>query len=139
VTESDLPSRPAPQLRAEPGLTEPERAALDDLVSAANSQSAQDLEQEVATLRTALATRLLIGQASGMLAAVLSMSTDDAWQVLRITSNATNIKVRDVARILIDGHNETLAEADAVAAVRIADGLVAAAEDVRRFSRADPR
>jgi len=64
-----------------------------------------DLAAEVATLRDAIATRTIIGQATGLLAGQLNLSTRMAWRVMRRLSNETNIKLRDIARALVDAHD----------------------------------
>jgi hypothetical protein len=64
-----------------------------------------DLAAEVATLRDAIATRTIIGQATGLLAGQLSITTPVAWRVMRSLSNETNIKLRDIARALVDAHD----------------------------------
>ena len=64
-----------------------------------------DLAAEVATLRDAIATRTIIGQATGLLAGQLNLPTALAWRVMRRLSNETNIKLRDIARALVDAHD----------------------------------
>jgi hypothetical protein len=64
-----------------------------------------DLAAEVATLRDAIATRTIIGQATGLLAGQLNLTTPTAWRVMRRLSNETNIKLRDIARALVDAHD----------------------------------
>jgi hypothetical protein len=64
-----------------------------------------DLAVEVATLRDAIATRTIIGQATGLLAGQLNITTPMAWRVMRRLSNETNIKLRDIARALVDAHD----------------------------------
>jgi hypothetical protein len=67
--------------------------------------SPEDLATEVATLRDAIATRTIIGQATGLLAGQLGIPTYVAWRVMRRLSNETNIKLRDIARALVDAHD----------------------------------
>lgn len=60
-----------------------------------------DAEAELATLRDALASRLVIGQAMGLLMARQGLSTDDAFAVLARMSQESNVKLRDVAARLV--------------------------------------
>lgn len=85
-----------------------------------------DPQLELLSLREALRSRTLTGQATGLLAAQLNLSTDQAWQVLCITSNLTNLKARDVARIMVAGHDRALTQRDAASAAQISQALPAA-------------
>jgi hypothetical protein len=62
------------------------------------------LELEVAQLREALQTRQQIGVATGLLAQRFGCSPDRAWSVLVRISQAMNVKVRDITRVLLDAH-----------------------------------
>ena len=64
----------------------------------AYSTSAQLTEQ----LREALETRQLIGEATGILMERLSCSREEAFYDLRRTSNNTNVKLKDVARGVVE-------------------------------------
>ena len=75
--------------------------------------SPEELAAEVATLRDAIATRTIIGQATGLLSGQLGIPTDVAWRVMRRLSNETNIKLRDIARALVDAHDGRRSPADA--------------------------
>ena len=91
-----------------------------------------DLAAEVATLRDAIATRTIIGQATGLLAGQLNLTTPAAWRVMRRLSNETNIKLRDIARALVDAHDGRGApDAGVARAIGVALGpaLAAAQED----------
>ena len=74
--------------------------------------SPAELAAEVATLRDAIATRTIIGQATGLLAGQLNIPTTTAWRVMRRLSNETNIKLRDIARALVDAHDGRRPAAD---------------------------
>jgi hypothetical protein len=88
-----------------------ERLAAEEPVTADNggpvpqTRSADELLHEIAQLRQALAHRALTSQATGILAGQLDIETDLAWAVLIRLSNITNIKLRDVARVVIDRHD----------------------------------
>ena len=63
------------------------------------------LRTEISTLRAALETRQLTGQATGLVAGWLRVSTREAWEILRIISNVTNLRAREVARLLVASIN----------------------------------
>lgn len=66
-----------------------------------------DAEAELATLRDALESRLVIGQAMGLLMARQGLSTDAAFEALARQSQETNVKLRDVAaRLVADAQPE---------------------------------
>jgi hypothetical protein len=91
-----------------------------------------DLAVEVATLRDAIATRTIIGQATGLLAGQLNITTPMAWRVMRRLSNETNIKLRDIARALVDAHDGRRPPGDDAVARAIGTALgpaLAAARD----------
>jgi hypothetical protein len=87
-------------------------AAAPDSTARRFSPGDTDLASEVATLRDAIATRTVIGQATGLLAGQLNITTPTAWRVIRRLSNETNIKLRDVARALVDVHDGRRPAAD---------------------------
>ena len=90
--------------------------------------SVQRLEAELASLSRAVATRELTGQATGLLAAWLTVGTDEAWRILRIVSNLTNLPAREVARLLVASANGPVTGADEEALRVIADALPPARE-----------
>ncbi|MGV9499748.1 ANTAR domain-containing response regulator [Streptomyces sp. NPDC003642] len=55
------------------------------------------LQEEVDQLRQAIASRPVIDQARGILMATHGCSSDQAWHILRETSQLSNTKLRDVA------------------------------------------
>jgi AmiR/NasT family two-component response regulator len=63
------------------------------------------LATEIAQLRQALATRTVAGQATGIIAGRLQVSTETAWQILRRASTDTNLKLRRVAEIIVASHD----------------------------------
>ncbi|MFI7589281.1 ANTAR domain-containing protein [Spongisporangium articulatum] len=88
----------------------------------------QELERELATLRHGLDTRTLIGQATGLLAGSLHLSTGRAWQVLRLTSSYSNVKMRDVARVLVHAHDGVAEPDDEALAVLVVPALERASQ-----------
>ncbi|MFI8170713.1 ANTAR domain-containing protein [Streptomyces sp. NPDC085931] len=55
------------------------------------------LQEEVAQLRQAIASRPVIDQARGILMATHGCTSEQAWHILRETSQLSNTKLRDVA------------------------------------------
>ncbi|OLT48973.1 histidine kinase [Saccharomonospora sp. CUA-673] len=66
------------------------------------------LERE--QLRRAIGSRDVIGQAKGILMERRGLSADEAFDVLRTTSQQLNMKVAELAQQLTDGHTPGLAE-----------------------------
>lgn len=81
------------------------------------------LQREVALLREGLVHRATIGQATGVLAGRLNLNTDVAWRSLIRMSSHTNVKLRDVARVLVAAHNGTVGAEDQALAEQIATVL----------------
>lgn len=73
--------------------------AADDRDRAAEMAAGQD--RELDGLRAALESRLVIGQAQGLLIARHEVSTETAFAVLSRLSQETNTKLRDVAAQLV--------------------------------------
>jgi len=69
-------------------------------LSAAHSQEVA--EHQAASLHMALANREMIGQAQGILMERERITADEAFDVLRRASQHLNIKLRDVARTLVE-------------------------------------
>lgn len=78
-----------------------------------------ELQRKVDNLQVALASQRTIGTVIGIFAQKYGCTTDEAWSVLVRLSQHTQVKVRDVARVLQDAFNGQLREddADLVAAV----------------------
>lgn len=69
--------------------------SLDDL-------TCDQVRALVRQLRRAVSSHELVGQAVGVLLATYRISPDEAWQILRTTSQRTNIKVATIARAVIE-------------------------------------
>lgn len=67
-----------------------------------SAEELEDEERRVVNLRTALATRELIGQAQGILIERERITPTEAFNVLRRASQHLNVKLRDVAQTLVD-------------------------------------
>ncbi|AVV47006.1 ANTAR domain-containing protein [Streptomyces sp. ID05-04B] len=59
------------------------------------------LEQEVEQLRQALTSHAVIDQAIGVVAAVCRLPSQESWDVLKQVSQHTNIKLREVAHLVL--------------------------------------
>jgi hypothetical protein len=73
----------------------------DGLAMAAHTSMAMAAAKEIAQVRIALDTRLVIGQAQGILMAQFDLDADRAFQVLVRASSHTNVKLRKVAENLV--------------------------------------
>jgi GAF domain-containing protein len=72
----------------------------------AHTNAVQAAELEVAHLRRAVEGRDVIGQAKGILMHRRRISADEAFDVLRRTSQDLNVKLADLARTIADRHTE---------------------------------
>jgi len=59
------------------------------------------LEREIASLQEAVRTRTLIGTAIGILAERYGCTSEQAWALIGRVSSHTNVKARDVARVVV--------------------------------------
>jgi anti-anti-sigma factor len=72
----------------------------------------KNAQAELAQLRSAMETRPTIDLARGILMATFHLSADEAWDALVMASQNTNIKLRCLARQVVDAvHGEPLPEA----------------------------
>ncbi|KMS85376.1 ANTAR domain-containing protein [Streptomyces sp. NRRL WC-3725] len=60
------------------------------------------LQEEVEQLRRALGSHALVDQAIGVVITVGGLRPEQGWEVLRHMSQHTNIKLREVARCLVE-------------------------------------
>jgi AmiR/NasT family two-component response regulator len=65
------------------------------------------LEQEVDGLRTALGTRTVIGKAIGIIIEREGVNETEAFEILKVMSQHSNVKLRDVAARLAKGAQPT--------------------------------
>ncbi|MTD53378.1 GAF and ANTAR domain-containing protein [Amycolatopsis pithecellobii] len=72
----------------------------------AHTHTTELAELQATQLREAISTRDVIGQAKGILMNRQGISPDEAFHLLRTTSQALNVKLVDVARTLTDRHGE---------------------------------
>lgn len=78
--------------------------ALHAGVAFDNASLYHDSRKLIDQLRSALGTRALIGNAQGLLMHRNHYDTDRAFTALRTASQHNNIKLRDLARHLVDAH-----------------------------------
>jgi AmiR/NasT family two-component response regulator/PAS domain-containing protein len=95
---------------AEAGAFAGEGRRIAELVTAAVSGVLQSvaeresLRELAANLEKALTSRATIDQAKGVLMARLGVSADEAFTRLVALSNRLNVKLRDLAQLVVDGH-----------------------------------
>lgn len=75
------------------------------LVMAAHAAVALTGARAKADLEQAAETRLIIGQAEGMLMERLGMTAEQAFETLRRASNERNVKLRDIAREIVQARS----------------------------------
>ncbi|HEY0805910.1 MAG TPA: GAF and ANTAR domain-containing protein, partial [Pseudonocardiaceae bacterium] len=114
-----LPDARPPQLtgalnlysRERDGLTEGDRdiallLATHGSLALATTQALTAAELHAAQLRAAIDSRDIIGQAKGILMHRRGISADEAFDLLRRTSQSMNVKLADLARTLATRHLE---------------------------------
>jgi len=102
-------------------LTTPStRELVGDAESAAAHQRLVELELQVQQLREALASRQQLGAATGLLACRYHCGVEQAWRLLVRVSQDLNVKVREIARVVLDAHegHSSPEDAELLAAVR---------------------
>ena len=92
-------------------------------ISGAQHQDVAELTALVAQLRSGMATRQLIGTATGLVAARFCCTTEQSWAVLPRVSQHTNIKLREIARVMVDAHNGQSKAEDAAILGRVSAQL----------------
>ncbi|MFJ3507975.1 ANTAR domain-containing protein [Streptomyces luteogriseus] len=75
----------------------PPTAPASSAVALERAECLHVLREEVEQLRQAIASRPVIDQARGILMATHGCTSDEAWHILRETSQLSNTKLRDVA------------------------------------------
>jgi hypothetical protein len=71
-----------------------------------------ELEATIAQLREGMVSRQQLGVVTGIVAAKLEVTPDEAWAVLVRLSQDTNVKVREVGRVIHDAFTGQLASED---------------------------
>lgn len=81
--------------------------AAQAAVAIANARALLGMEAQVSQLEEALASRTLIGQATGLLMAQEGLSSEEAFQKLVKVSQNANIKLREIAQRYVSAWEET--------------------------------
>lgn len=76
-----------------------------------NVADRESLEKLAANLERALTSRAVIDQAKGVIMAHLGVSADDAFARLVNLSSRLNVKVRDLAALVVEGHVDAVLRA----------------------------
>jgi hypothetical protein len=76
----------------------------------ATTRAISTAELQAAHLRKAIDSRDVIGQAKGILMQRRKITADEAFDVLRDTSQALNVKLADLAKTLAERHTELEAD-----------------------------
>ncbi|MCZ9348816.1 ANTAR domain-containing protein [Streptomyces mutabilis] len=92
--------RPDPERNPEP---EQEPETEPPAAPAPPAEQLHVLQEEVDQLRRAIASRPVIDQARGVLMALHACTSDEAWLILRETSQLSNTKLRTVAAAVTAG------------------------------------
>ncbi|MGR7023077.1 ANTAR domain-containing protein [Geodermatophilus sp. URMC 62] len=77
-----------------------------------NVAEREAMQQLAGNLERALGSRAVIDQAKGILMVRLGVNADDAFARLVTLSNRHNVKVRDLAALVVEGHVDDLLTAD---------------------------
>ncbi|MES5821311.1 ANTAR domain-containing protein [Streptomyces sp. RG80] len=94
----------ADPLRTAPRPNGPEPAPpASSAVALERAEQLHLLREEVGQLRRAIVSRPVIDQARGILMAAHSCTSEEAWAILRTTSQLSNTKLRTVAAVLTAG------------------------------------
>lgn len=79
------------------------RGYMVDVTGSKRGQTARDIDEAV---RRSAETRAGIEQAKGALMATLGVGEDEAFELLKRSSQNANVKLRDLARTLVDAIDE---------------------------------
>ncbi|WP_030239247.1 ANTAR domain-containing response regulator [Streptomyces sp. NRRL S-455] len=90
-------------LRSTTDQVAPATAAGSSVVFLERAERLHILQEEVEQLRQAIASRPVIDQARGILMATHGCTSDEAWHILRETSQLSNTKLREVAAAVTAG------------------------------------
>ncbi|MGI3229780.1 ANTAR domain-containing protein [Streptomyces sp. GTA36] len=85
----------------EPGRDLPDRTALDQDAPDEDAPRIAELREEIGQLKEAVTSHAVVDQAIGMMVALGRVTPEDGWAVLREVSQHTNIKLRNVAEMIL--------------------------------------
>lgn len=86
---------------ARSGGAEPRGAPEKPAASADATDKIVELREEVDQLKEAITSHATVDQAIGMMVALGRVSPDQGWAVLREVSQHTNIKLRNIAEMIL--------------------------------------
>jgi hypothetical protein len=86
-----------------------------------DSTRVAELEATIAQLREGMVSRQQLGVVTGIVATKLEVTPDEGWAVLVRLSQDTNVKVREVGRVILDAYSGRLAEEDEALATLLVD------------------
>ncbi|MET9792534.1 ANTAR domain-containing protein [Streptomyces canus] len=99
----------------------------------------EELQEEIAQLRQALASHAVVDQAIGVVLALSGLRPDQGWEVLKTVSQRTNTKLRDVAQHVVRWPDLGSLPAEIHPALRIALTEAHAAHGGRSLIRQEQR
>jgi hypothetical protein len=101
---SGLPTAPRirPALTQEQILDSIARASGEQLDGDETTTALRHAKEEIETLKEALRTRTIIGQATGLLMSEHTLTADAAFARLVKTSQDTNVKLREIAAQIVE-------------------------------------
>ncbi|MEV7325154.1 ANTAR domain-containing protein [Streptomyces sp. NPDC093970] len=70
-------------------------------MSESETDAVLHLQEEVDQLKEAVASHAVVDQAIGMVVALGRVTPDEGWEVLKEVSQHTNIKLRNVAELIL--------------------------------------
>lgn len=73
----------------------------DGGVSESEADSVLHLQEEIDQLKEAVASHAVVDQAIGMVVALGRVTPDEGWEVLKEVSQHTNVKLRNVAELIL--------------------------------------
>ncbi|MEU0643644.1 ANTAR domain-containing protein [Streptomyces umbrinus] len=85
----------------EPGRDLPDQTALDQDAPDEHAPRIAELQEEIGQLKEAVTSHAVVDQAIGMMVALGRVTPEDGWAVLREVSQHTNIKLRNVAEMIL--------------------------------------
>ncbi|MEU9187250.1 ANTAR domain-containing protein [Streptomyces sp. NPDC048484] len=83
------------------GTTEPGGGPHGHAPSGEDAPRIVELQEEIGQLKEAVTSHAVVDQAIGMMVALGRVTPDQGWSVLREVSQHTNIKLRNIAELII--------------------------------------
>jgi hypothetical protein len=83
------------------GTQKPGGGGQDRATSEEETPRIVELQEEIGQLKEAVTSHAVVDQAIGMMVALGRVTPDDGWAVLREVSQHTNIKLRNIAEMIL--------------------------------------